>query len=206
MTFRHPKHLDPVQCLCIFLVVERHLGTSSDWFPYLQVVPVSYTNAAYWTDQQLSLLPPWVQPQAQEHIRNLTKSFESIQSFLSKLPKALRCAVTFEQYRWAWSTVNTRAVYWLRPTSSYLKTTKKDCLALPPVLDLLNHSCEANIKATFNEENRCYEIRTFTKYKRYSQAFISYGPHDNSKLLVEYGFLLPNNPHNAVVLFLGKYF
>ena len=28
--------------------------------------------------------------------------------------------------------------------------------------------------------------------------FINYGPHDNRKLLIEYGFILPKNLHNAV--------
>lgn len=43
-----------------------------------------------------------------------------------------------------------------------------------------------------------YEIHTLTEYKKGKQVFINYGPHDNRKLLIEYGFILPKNLHNAV--------
>jgi hypothetical protein len=32
--------------------------------------------------------------------------------------------------------------------------------------------------------------------RRYSEAFISYGPHNNTKLYTEYGFIIPDNPHD----------
>lgn len=43
-----------------------------------------------------------------------------------------------------------------------------------------------------------YEIHTFTEYHRNSQVFINYGPHDNRTLLIEYGFVLPQNIHTIV--------
>ena len=54
------------------------------------------------------------------------------------------------------------------------------------------------MKAGFNKESNKYEIYTVSSYKKGVQVFINYGPHDNRKLLVEYGFILPKNVHNVI--------
>ncbi len=60
------------------------------------------------------------------------------------------------------------------------------------------------VRAGYSEENHCFEIVTNIPYKRWDQVFISYGPHDNAKLLLEYGFILPDNSHNVVKIYRGK--
>ncbi|EMP40628.1 SET domain-containing protein 4 [Chelonia mydas] len=54
------------------------------------------------------------------------------------------------------------------------------------------------VKAAFNEQTRCYEIRTDSHCRRHEELFISYGPHDNQRLLLEYGFVAINNPQSGV--------
>lgn len=61
------------------------------------------------------------------------------------------------------------------------------------------------IKAGFNEDNRYYEIKTSKSYNKYDQVFISYGSHPNIKLLLEYGFVLPNIQFDAIEFDLSKY-
>ena len=111
------------------------------------------------------------------------------------------CLTSFE---WAWFTVNTRAVYLSRDQSfgkhhGSSGEEPSDCLALAPYLDLLNHSVNVAVKAgvDIHKDTSGYQIVTKTKIKKYKQAFINYGPHDNTKLLLEYGFFVPNNPHEC---------
>nr|XP_047927375.1 SET domain-containing protein 4 isoform X3 [Anser cygnoides] len=54
------------------------------------------------------------------------------------------------------------------------------------------------VKAAFNEQTRSYEIRTNSQCKKYEEVFICYGPHDNQRLLLEYGFVTTDNPHSTV--------
>lgn len=54
------------------------------------------------------------------------------------------------------------------------------------------------VTSGYNRDTKRYEIRTHDQYEKGEQVFICYGPHDNATLLLEYGFVVPYNPHDAV--------
>ena len=60
------------------------------------------------------------------------------------------------------------------------------------------------VKASFNDVTRCYEIKSVSGTPRYQQVFISYGSHDSQRLLLEYGFVAPGNPHSVVYVDAGE--
>lgn len=62
----------------------------------------------------------------------------------------------------------------------------------------------SQVKASFNDVTRCYEIRSISGTLRYQQAFINYGSHDSQSLLLEYGFVAPCNPHSVVYVDKGE--
>ncbi|CAG00359.1 unnamed protein product, partial [Tetraodon nigroviridis] len=97
---------------------------------------------------------------------------------------------------WAWCSVNTRSVFMSHPSDTVLRG--QDVYALAPFLDLLNHRPDVQVRAGFNEVTKCYEIRSVSGILRYQQAFINYGSHDNQRLMLEYGFVAPRNPHSVV--------
>ncbi|KAJ2212265.1 hypothetical protein EV179_004816 [Coemansia sp. RSA 487] len=74
----------------------------------------------------------------------------------------------------------------------------RDTIALAPFLDLLNHSKDASVTTYFDLVKRQFVIKTLTPYKRGREVFISYGPHDNCFMLAEYGFVLADNPFQAL--------
>lgn len=56
----------------------------------------------------------------------------------------------------------------------------------------------------FSKNSKCYELRvTGGAIVEGAEIFISYGPHSNSKLFVEYGFVLKDNPNNVVQFDVG---
>ncbi|XP_063402966.1 SET domain-containing protein 4-like isoform X4 [Mytilus trossulus] len=107
--------------------------------------------------------------------------------------------ITFNEFRWAWYCINSRSIYYDCDSSPYIADTNKN-IALAPFLDLLNHSTTAEVEAAFNMNNNCFEIKTYNSFRKYDQVFISYGAHSNTHLLMEYGFILPDNPHDVYEL------
>uniref|UniRef100_A0A3P8WQF1 SET domain containing 4 n=1 Tax=Cynoglossus semilaevis TaxID=244447 RepID=A0A3P8WQF1_CYNSE len=170
--------------LCVFLLCERHRGEASDWFSYINVLPKSYTCPVYFTDDVMAVLPASLQRQAFVQRETLQELYSSkimnhllLYLFLSGHPS-----------RWAWCSVNTRSVFMAHPSNDFL--SGEDVYAL--------------VKAGFNDVTGCYEIRSIPGIRRYQQAFINYGSHDNQRLLLEYGFVAPGNPHSVVYVDEGK--
>ncbi|XP_061602135.1 SET domain-containing protein 4 [Cololabis saira] len=192
--------LSPLLALCVFLVCERHRGEGSPWFPYVDVLPKTYTCPAYFTDDAMAVLPVSVRQRATEQREAVREIHSNNQDFFRSLQPILseptEDVLTYEALRWAWCSVNTRSVFMSHPPNSFL--CGEDNYALAPFLDLLNHRPDVQVKASFNPVTRCYEIRSVSRTLRYQQAFINYGCHDNQRLLLEYGFVATNNPHSVV--------
>uniref|UniRef100_A0A8C2X8D8 SET domain containing 4 n=1 Tax=Cyclopterus lumpus TaxID=8103 RepID=A0A8C2X8D8_CYCLU len=192
--------LSPLLALCVFLACERHLGEASDWFPYIDVLPVAYACPAYFADDVVALLPSGVRRRALEQREAVLDIHSSHRRFFRSLQPILSQPVdevlTYEALRWAWCSVNTRSVFMSHPPNDSL--SGPDVYALAPFLDLLNHRPDVQVKASFNDVTGCYEIGSVSGTLRYQQAFINYGCHDNQRLMLEYGFVAPGNPDRVV--------
>lgn len=77
---------------------------------------------------------------------------------------------------------------------------------MPLVSDFIHIYLYSNfqVEAGFDEVKRCYIIRTLTTCQKYSQIFINYGPHSNKHLLLNYGFVVDNNPHDVCTVTVGN--
>lgn len=106
---------------------------------------------------------------------------------------------------WGWLCVNSRCVYMdLR----YVR--HEDNFTLAPLLDMANHTSAAGqeCKVRFSEEGM--ELCAQQALREGDEVCITYGPHANATLLVEYGFLIAQkaasgnvwdgNPHAELVV------
>ncbi|KAM7408295.1 hypothetical protein PAMA_002145 [Pampus argenteus] len=141
------SRLSPLLALCVFLVCERHREEASDWLPYIDVLPTTYTCPCYFDDDVMVVLPTSVRRRALEQREAVREIHSSNQDFFRSLQPILT----------------------------------------QPVEEVLTY-----------EAIRCYEIRSVSGTLCYQQAFINYGSHDNHRLLLEYGFVAPGNPHSVV--------
>ncbi|XP_030850055.1 SET domain-containing protein 4 [Strongylocentrotus purpuratus] len=198
----------PYQVVCAFLLTERSKGKSSFWYPYINVLPKDFTTPAFGSTKQadFDVLPTIARSRAINQLQDIRAAFESASCLFEDIER------TFPQYRiffsldsfvWAWFVINSRSVY-IEPSGCEAFDPKaSDDFALAPFLDLLNHSPGAEVTAGFDPVSNCYRIKTLDSYHAYDQVFIHYGPHDNVNLLLEYGFVIPSNPHDAVSFELG---
>ena len=138
------SRLTPLGAICTFLVCERCRGAGSPWYPYVSTLPQSYTVPAYWPDELIHRLPSIIRETAlsqKESVLALYKRCRDILDNASHLCTDLHgITITLEQFIWAWSTVNTRCVYWRQNDDPNLEKDGEDHYALVPFLDLLNHA------------------------------------------------------------------
>nr|XP_048278411.1 SET domain-containing protein 4 isoform X1 [Myodes glareolus]XP_048278412.1 SET domain-containing protein 4 isoform X1 [Myodes glareolus]XP_048278413.1 SET domain-containing protein 4 isoform X1 [Myodes glareolus]XP_048278414.1 SET domain-containing protein 4 isoform X1 [Myodes glareolus] len=191
----------PLLALCTFLVSEKHAGDQSLWKSYLDILPTSYTCPVCLEPEVVDLLPEPLRTKVEEQRTHVQDFFTSSRAFFASLQplfvESVDSIFSYSAFLWAWCTVNTRAVY-LRSVRQECLSVEPDTCALAPYLDLLNHSPHVQVKATFNEKTGCYEIRTTSRCRKHEEVFICYGPHDNQRLLLEYGFVSDCNPHACV--------
>lgn len=189
-----------LQCLSIFLLIERNKKETSQWYQYIDSLPKTYTNSLYWDEADLSCLPEFLQNIIRDDIMKFSQSVAELKPLLCYLEKNLGLdshTFTEDQFQWAYSSINTRCVFMKQKKSPPFINESSNTFVLAPLLDFLNHSPDVSVRAEFNYSNDCYEIITESSCDKYEQVFISYGPHDNSKLLTEYGFIVPSNRNNV---------
>ena len=72
--------------------------------------------------------------------------------------------------------------------------------AMCPIIDSLNHSGRVKSNIEYEYFKDTFVVSTESAYAKGDQVFISYGEKTNEQLVQYYGFVLEDNPHDAVVL------
>ncbi|XP_044267566.1 SET domain-containing protein 4 [Tribolium madens] len=200
--FAPQSRLSILDLLAAFLVVERGKETSF-WKDYIKSLPPQPPwIPALLSQDRVELLPVDLRLAAKKSRRLLEESW-------SRVRKSIReasCVIDLHSFIWGYVLVNTRAVYVNPRIVRKLCDCQSDilsdepCMALCPFLDMFNHSHEAKTEAKLINENGklVYQLTTLGKTKKHEQVFISYGDHDNIKLLVEYGFFIPGNSNDSI--------
>ncbi|KHJ85261.1 hypothetical protein OESDEN_15016, partial [Oesophagostomum dentatum] len=108
--------------------------------------------------------------------------------------------IPHEKFLWAWHVVNTRCIYVENKPHPSIDNSAGDTLAVIPFVDMLNHEPLAKGIAMFDRYSNTYIVRASHCVLEDEQVTVCYGPHDNARLWMEYGFTLPDNPNGKVLL------
>ncbi|XP_067335479.1 actin-histidine N-methyltransferase [Channa argus] len=186
--------------LALHLLCER-ANPVSLWLPYIRSLPQEYDTPLYYQQDEVQLL---LGTQAVQDVLNQYKNtarqyayfYKLVQTHpaASKLP--LKDSFTFDDYRWAVSSVMTRQNQ--IPTEDGSRVT----LALIPLWDMCNHT-NGLITTGYNlEDDRC-ECVALQDYKENEQIYIFYGTRSNSEFVIHNGFFFQDNSHDRVKIKLG---
>jgi len=184
------------ECLSFFILNSKVNGLYSS---YISTLPKSFSVGGLCRTQEIAVLPSFLQEKITCNQNYVLKKYEKIFAIWKKI----YCStLSLELFQWAWFCVNTRAVFY-QDSKQYscglnMVDGMENNMALAPYLDMFNHDAEVVVEAGFNKSSQCYEIRSNRHIKKYHQVFINYGPHDNLKLFLEYGFVTTKNLHQVV--------
>ncbi|NXK84985.1 SETD3 methyltransferase, partial [Amazona guildingii] len=182
--------------LAFHLLCER-ANPNSFWLPYIQTLPSEYDTPLYFGEDEVQYLQSTqaihdVFNQYKNTARQYAYFYRVIQT--SKLP--LKDYFTYDDYRWAVSSVMTRQNQ--IPTEDGSRVT----LALIPLWDMCNHT-NGLITTGYNlEDDRC-ECVALQDFKAGEQIYIFYGTRSNAEFVIHSGFFFDNNSHDRVKIKLG---
>ncbi|CAF98166.1 unnamed protein product, partial [Tetraodon nigroviridis] len=186
--------------LALHLLCER-ADPASFWLPYIRTLPQEYDTPLFYQQQDVQLLHGTqaiqdVLSQYRNTARQYAYFYKLVQTHpaSSKLP--LKDSFTFDDYRWAVSSVMTRQNQ--IPTEDGRQVT----LALIPLWDMCNHR-NGLITTGYNlEDDRC-ECVALQDYKKNEQIYIFYGTRSNAEFVIHNGFFYQENAHDQVKIKLG---
>lgn len=188
------------ESLALFLVNEKEKGIDSYWREYIESLPEQLPPLTWLANEEEV---EFFSSDLKSSVEHITSNFKQ---FLNKIKDFIPNSSVLDEnlLKWAYVMVNTRAVY-VDPhivceDSSLNLLRDEPFMALCPFLDMFNHHYLANTEVSIINKGEClfYELKTLSSCKKYDQIFISYGSHDNIKLLTEYGFFLPDNCYDNI--------
>ncbi|KAK7504177.1 hypothetical protein BaRGS_00004481 [Batillaria attramentaria] len=191
----------PNVTLAMHLLLELYTPDSF-WKPYIDTLPPDYTTPLYFTPEELQYLKgsPTLGNSITQY-RSIARQYAYFYRLLQKHPAAsklpLKDNFTFDDYRWAVSTVMTRQNLIPKKDDGDKKT-----FGLMPLWDMCNHA-NGIYNTDFDVEKDCSLCYSQQDVAAGEQIFMFYGPRSNGEFLVHNGFVYPENEHDRLCLKLG---
>jgi len=209
--------LQPEVLLLAAFLMQQRRSANSKWAKWLESLPAleTFGSTYFWSQEELSELQS--SQLAADTVRRKERvkhDFDILVPFLAgNVPQLeqelVESADSWELWLWALSNVWSRSFYLELPEGEdhfrYSQRNgqastgdKHGCLMLP-YCDYINHSDRpTGFKIDYGAEE--ITLVATQGYQAAEQVMDCYGPKPNATLLLNYGFVTPNNRHDSVVL------
>ncbi|KAH0612261.1 uncharacterized protein H6S33_010313 [Morchella sextelata] len=198
----------PHAALCTFVVGERLKGDASFWAPYLRILPRAFDTPLYFDGEDMrwlagcNLNAEEVRTRRRAWMEEWEAAGEALRRERGVGSRAAR-EYTWELFLWAATAFSSRSfpgklLDWTTE-SSMTEIDDPDCLpALFPLIDSVNH--QPLTKITWAPGDSALNVVSGDEIPAGGEVCNNYGPKSNEELLMGYGFTLPSNPFDTVVL------
>merc|ERR1719481_2483628 len=177
-------------------MVCRRNSPASLWEPYINSLPHSYTTVLYFSKDQLEGLRG--SPALEDALKQYKFVARQYAYFFKLFSNTLlKYYLTYDEYRWAVSTVMTRQN--LVPS---LTEGEPSINALIPFWDLANHD-SGQLSTDYDDEGQALVCLSQRAFKEGEQFTIFYGVRANCDLLIHNGFVFPDNQTDCLTVRLG---
>ena len=180
--------------LAVHLLIERN-SPASIWEPYINTLPHSYTTVLYYSSHQFEQLRG--SPAFEDALKQYKFVARQYAYFYRLFANTLlKDYLTYDEYRWAVSTVMTRQnLVPGRDSGAPVNT-------LIPMWDLANHD-NGVLSTDFDPETPATVCLAHREFKAGEQFTIFYGVRANCDLLIHNGFVFPDSQTDCLTVKLG---
>ena len=211
--------------LALIVIAHRELGTASPLAPWLAVLPRFVKRVHYSTREHRFMSSLWHNRlflQEMQHALSevLEESYQQVDKWLCRGTNAplFNCdddgPYGAEAFAQAYALVHSRcfsievskanAAALAGPTYGHVDVDDLGgtCI-MTPLADLFNHNASTSSAAPqygFNAAAARFEVAVDRDHAVGEEVLIHYGPHSNTETLYSYGFVDPNNEHEAITL------
>ncbi|KAK9916904.1 hypothetical protein WJX75_008596 [Coccomyxa subellipsoidea] len=202
--------LDRRWTLCLLLLIERARGVHSKWATYINVLPESYEDPMWWSEENLDILKGTRLEAAVEHYVKGLEDLRVWRARLCTIQRELGGVNVLEEEAGQWAMSET-ALKWAKSTVwsrsfniKSLGAAQKESIALIPVLDMLDHNPHQHVAwhtGSTGQDN--FQFFTKSAIKKGDQLYSNYGHKSNEELLLGYGFVLEPNTADYFSVSLG---
>ena len=184
----------PNVVLAVHLLIERN-SPASIWEPYINSLPHSYTTVLYYDQHKFEELrgSPALEDGLKQY-KFVARQYAYFYRLFSNT--LLKDYLTYDEYRWAVSTVMTRQNLVPGRDSETVVNT------LIPFWDLANHD-NGELSTDYDPDNPATVCLAHRDFSEGEQLTIFYGVRANCDLLVHNGFVFPDNQTDGLTLRLG---
>ncbi|XP_073314331.1 ribulose-1,5 bisphosphate carboxylase/oxygenase large subunit N-methyltransferase, chloroplastic isoform X2 [Primulina huaijiensis] len=176
--------------VALLILLEQMLARNSEWEPYISRLPKAEKmhSTVFWSNDELEM----IQPSAlyRETLKQKTqigKDFTAIKATFDGFHYGVQ-DITLQEFAYAYGLVTSRAWESSRGVS------------LIPFADFLNHDGTSEAHVLSDELKQHSEVLADRDYAPGDQILIRYGRFSNATLLLDFGFTVPHNIYDQVLV------